>query len=395
MYASIALLLALPPVLFSEEPTIRDDIKNVREVLKKEGSSAPYFKKHARQRFTAWKAAAEKGSAEAQWLLGRCYFLGEGVKQDLDESVKWIRKSADQGCALAQNNLGLMHGEGTGVQKNLAMAREFYRKAADQNEAVAQWNLGCVYEDGDGVKVDFKEALKWYSKAAAQNYPAALDKVGEFHDFGRGVKEDAKEAARWFRRASDLGNGLATAKLIVLYEEGRGVEKNPDELKRLRERAQKQLGEEAEKVIRWAAVRVIAGTWRIQVKEGRERYIVTLTLNPGGKGQLYLFRPMNDEDTKGRLRVLGLRYTIERHPAGSVVLLKNCIALPKQNARIEFTVEAGKLRLKGGTALRSDEDKAGIALKGVWSSLDTDRPYGGIVVAEGSALEFTRFSQEK
>lgn len=52
-----------------------------------------------------YKKAAEKGYAEAQYLLGDCYKNGLWVEQDSTEAVKWFRKAAGQGYEAAQDKL--------------------------------------------------------------------------------------------------------------------------------------------------------------------------------------------------------------------------------------------------------------------------------------------------
>ncbi|MBQ4314147.1 MAG: sel1 repeat family protein, partial [Lentisphaeria bacterium] len=52
-----------------------------------------------------YRKAAEQGHATAQYNLGLCYYLGQGVTKDLAEAVKWLRKSAEQGYKDAQKAL--------------------------------------------------------------------------------------------------------------------------------------------------------------------------------------------------------------------------------------------------------------------------------------------------
>ncbi len=59
--------------------------------------------------FEETKALAEKGNAKAQFTLGLMYTLGQGVPQDYQKAVTWLRKAARQGNASAQSNLGLMY----------------------------------------------------------------------------------------------------------------------------------------------------------------------------------------------------------------------------------------------------------------------------------------------
>jgi TPR repeat protein len=128
----------------------------------------------------SYRKAAEQGDAEAQFNLGKCYQIGNGVSQDYAEAVKWYRKAAEQENAKAQNNLGVCYVKGEGVSQDHAEAVKWYRKAAEQGYANAQYNLGLCYENGQGVSQDNAEAIKWYRKSAEQGYEDAkknLDKL--------------------------------------------------------------------------------------------------------------------------------------------------------------------------------------------------------------------------
>ena len=49
--------------------------------------------------------AAEQGHAVAQFNLGKCYYDGEGVEQDMQKAVEWYTKAAEQGDEDAQEAL--------------------------------------------------------------------------------------------------------------------------------------------------------------------------------------------------------------------------------------------------------------------------------------------------
>ena len=88
-----------------------------------------------------YRAAAEKGDAEAQLNLGRCYYNGDGVTKDLEKAAYWCRKAAEQGHAKAQFNLGWCYEKGEGVPKDLEKAAYWYQKAAEQGRKEAQEEL--------------------------------------------------------------------------------------------------------------------------------------------------------------------------------------------------------------------------------------------------------------
>lgn len=47
-------------------------------------------------------AAAERGNADAQYVLGKCYLLGQGVEQDSEQAESWFTRAADQGNSYAR-----------------------------------------------------------------------------------------------------------------------------------------------------------------------------------------------------------------------------------------------------------------------------------------------------
>jgi TPR repeat protein len=65
--------------------------------------------------------AAQKGAANAQSFLGRCYMEGSilPVPQNYSEGVKWLRKAARSGHNIAQEELAKAYRDGTGVNVDL------------------------------------------------------------------------------------------------------------------------------------------------------------------------------------------------------------------------------------------------------------------------------------
>jgi uncharacterized protein len=120
-----------------------------------------------------FKTAAERGNAEAQFLVGVMYANGEGVPQDYTEAAKWYRKAAEQGYADAQRELAELHKGVPGVPQDYAEVVKWYRKAAQQGDAFAQMGLGARYAHGEGVPQDFVQAYMWFDLAAANDLKLA------------------------------------------------------------------------------------------------------------------------------------------------------------------------------------------------------------------------------
>ena len=169
--------------------------------------------------------AAERGSGEMQFRLGREYQFGiDIVAHDSGEAAKWYRKAADQGYAPAQLRLGLMYETGWGgVRRDMAVAVMWYRKAAEQGNAEAQACLAGMYSAGEGLPQDKAEAVRWYCKAAEQGYADAQLRLGLMYCSGDVVGQDLAEAAKWFRKAAEQGNATAQFNLGLAYSKGLGV----------------------------------------------------------------------------------------------------------------------------------------------------------------------------
>jgi S1-C subfamily serine protease len=112
------------------------------------------------------KARAWEGDTFAQYRLGRCYYLGQGVPKDSAEAVKWFRKAANQGNASAQCALGVCYGVGQGVLQDHFEAARWYRKAAEQGNASSQYLFGVCCYAGLGAAKSDEQAYKWFNIAA-------------------------------------------------------------------------------------------------------------------------------------------------------------------------------------------------------------------------------------
>ena len=172
---------------------------------------------------------AEEGDAEAQYLLGRCYFFGNGIAQDFTEAVSWYRKAAEQGYAAAQDRMGVCYYWGSGVNQDYTEAVSWFRKAVEQGYPDAQFNLGSCYERGHGVTQNSAEAIKWYKKAAEQGYMDAYMQLGHCYYDGSIVSQDYAEAVKWYRQAAEQGSADGQLWLGICYYNGRGVSQNYSE----------------------------------------------------------------------------------------------------------------------------------------------------------------------
>ena len=102
---------------------------------------ASYRRGDYAQALELYRPLAAEGNANAQNSLGWMYHKGQGVTQNNQEAVKWLKLSAVQGLAYAQSNLGYMYLNGYGVTQDHQDALKLFRLAAAQGEPNAIENL--------------------------------------------------------------------------------------------------------------------------------------------------------------------------------------------------------------------------------------------------------------
>ena len=82
------------------------------------------------------RTLAEQGNPEAQFVLGTLYRDGQGVEQNLEETLKWWTKAAELGNTDAQFALGNIYSGGYGVERDYVLSYMWFDITATQTEAV-------------------------------------------------------------------------------------------------------------------------------------------------------------------------------------------------------------------------------------------------------------------
>ena len=94
---------------------------------------------------------------------------------DYETALEEFRALADQGDADAQYMLGGMYSAGRGVPRNYIKAVRWSRLAAEQGHAEAQFSLAMSHAFGfGGLEIDVVESYKWAAIAASNGIKDAL-----------------------------------------------------------------------------------------------------------------------------------------------------------------------------------------------------------------------------
>ena len=113
---------------------------------------------------------AEQGDAEAMYLLGRMYHIGELVEADDEKAMLLYRRANALGYPLAANNIGALYDDIGEPEK----AVEWFEQGIHQGDKRAETNLGRFYLAGIAVAPDTAKGLSMLEPHAAQDGHAAL-----------------------------------------------------------------------------------------------------------------------------------------------------------------------------------------------------------------------------
>jgi TPR repeat protein len=141
-----------------------------------------------REAMIEFQKAAEKGNAEAQYMLGQIY------------------EDGGMGMAVPDSDGSYTNGRVVNfhpVPNDFGLAAKWYRMAAKQGNALAQNHLGLIYADGRAVPQDYAEAYFWLSLASANGSHSSTNGVDDrdlaaSHLTKTALLQTQERARKWF-----------------------------------------------------------------------------------------------------------------------------------------------------------------------------------------------------
>ena len=146
--------------------------------------------------FEQWLEEAREGSAIAQYMMGRHYESGKGVRKDFTKAAQWYAKSAKQGMSDADAILGLLFLNGKGVPQNSRRGIALLKKSAQRGNIRARYHLGLAYLAGKHVRKDVVTAYMWlYLAAYLPRTPESFLAKEKMHSIGKVLSQKEVNAA--------------------------------------------------------------------------------------------------------------------------------------------------------------------------------------------------------
>lgn len=124
---------------------------------------------------------AENGDPEMCAFLGKEFYYGWNIPQDLDRAFRYLTVASENGDAISQFTLGFMYWSGRGTQPNLDEAYKWFLLAAQQDVPEAMYNVAKILLTRD-FENNKAEAIQWLRRSANAGYDTAYDMLTDLVD---------------------------------------------------------------------------------------------------------------------------------------------------------------------------------------------------------------------
>ena len=282
-----------------------DKASNIHQLVFPHGTSV---ERDVDAAFRWISAAAERGKAEAQTVLGTCTARGSAARRTSRRRSNGIGRGRTEvrsppnsrlatstikakaflsissmqrsGIARQPNKimsgrklrLAFMNLKGTGMPEAPAEAARLFQGAARHDDTIALYNIGLLRLNGHGIAKDVDQAETALRKAARKDYFPAIQALAEFYSHGAGSEPDLREAAVWYEKAAERGDVQAQFFMGRFYATGIGIGPNIRQAARWFERAAEEWPRDRRVQYRHLLSQRL---WRRTQCEGRNRMVRT------------------------------------------------------------------------------------------------------------------------
>ena len=168
--------------------------------------------------------AAKRGNVQAQFLLGKMYLEGEGIRQDKARAVYWLNRAAiDGGNPEAQNLLAKMQSGINPSLQNPALDDNPLAQSAERSYADGAQLVQFLEKQVDRIKEGLYKRPPDLEKLALDGDADAQYQLAVRYETGtHNLPQNSRLAMYWFKQGAQRGHTLAMQNLARIYQNGVG-----------------------------------------------------------------------------------------------------------------------------------------------------------------------------
>lgn len=144
-----------------------------------------------------YELSAREGEDEANFALGKIYYLKKYQKTDLLKAFEYFQKAADYEHVKAKYNLAILYSQKNFQKHSYSKAYELFLGLAKQGYPNAQYMVGIYLMNGFGVEKDYSLSKNWFEEAYFKNdYNQAACGIANIYANGLGVIQNLGRARK-------------------------------------------------------------------------------------------------------------------------------------------------------------------------------------------------------
>lgn len=153
------------------------------------------------QAINLYKLSAREGEDEANFQLGKIYYLKKYQKRDIDKAFEYFKKAADYEHLKAKYNIAMIYSQKKFKLHNYKKAYNIFFTLAQEDEPKSQYMVGIYRIYGFGIEKDYSLAKKWVERAYFINgYKEASCAISLIYAEGFGVIQNLGRARKFSER---------------------------------------------------------------------------------------------------------------------------------------------------------------------------------------------------
>ncbi len=170
----------------------------------------------------------DSSNRDAVYSLGKIYYHGKGVKQDMALGVSFFRQASEFGHRDARFYIGYATVNGLGIKKNEAEGLDMLASLSKEDHVLSMLHLADYYR-GKTESVDLvasSRVVELYLRALSMDSADAALALGFMYKNGELVVKDARLSYDYFVQAAALGDHQALLHLAYAHMIGNGVQQS-------------------------------------------------------------------------------------------------------------------------------------------------------------------------
>jgi len=145
-----------------------------------------------------YKLSAREGVDEANFQLGKIYYMQKYNHRDFNKAFEYFKKAADYGHQKAKYNLAIIYSQKRFKKHNFKRAYELFLSLAKHGQSNAQYRVGIALLYGLGVKKDYSLSKRWFEESYFENnYKRAACPIAFIYANGLGVIQNLGRARKF------------------------------------------------------------------------------------------------------------------------------------------------------------------------------------------------------